>query len=556
MGIIEKTRVTTYNFNLNKIAHKYFCNIPGSVKIDSFTYKDAGYINKIEFLIGKDFKFTYNNIEEFVDKLIRLKESFDLKRKSDLSKDIFIIYTDEFSKLYCFLHNYDENISRFHEYYFTFLDNFEFRNIKLFNNKKLKTIEEIQDLAENLFEEFIADRQFYITPTQMVTKKIKKNCDNTLAKEIYPENYILYTKLYKSYFGGLCICNYPGLIVDEYQTVEYDRTSAYIFELICQKHACEPLKATNTEWFEYYIDNEEDYFALALININISGLKKGSDLFKDVCGNKIKPGNNKLYLTNTDFKVLKLLANINEYECLELYVSKKDYLPEDLRKIIIDFYLEKIRTNTKISKVKVNSIYGACVKKITDFVADKDSAYLAPQWGILTTSYARYNLLMAAINLNTWLYSDTDSIFCKYSVENVQKINDFNHNIREKIKYYCLKFNENYSDLQNLGTFKKELILKKFKANGKKQYMYTDVEGNFTFKGSGINGYNDESAYDGNINTGKKEIGHFNPEYTEANIDGKIYYSNGSYYSNIECLDDIQIQATLWLDGIMKRRKL
>ena len=97
--------------------------------------------------------------------------------------------------------------------------------------------------------------------------------------------------------------------------------------------------------------------------------------------------------------------------------------------------------------------------------------------------------------------------------------------------------------------------MNKFLANGKKQYMYTTIDGKFEFRGSGINGNNDESAYNGNINTGQKIIGHINPNITETEIDGKKYRSNGSYFETLHGNNELYSQLTQWVDYIIKERK-
>lgn len=552
--IYEKT------YENNHYIHKYYSTIPCAINLNTFEINNAGYIIDWELMLNNEL-FIGENIEELINKLLEIKNKYNLQKRSDYNKDALIIYTNNLEKIYGFLLNYDDNIYIFGKYYLVFKDIFEFRNINLFFDDNLLTINNIYTHAEQLINElFIPNCYCYLTPTQSVTKKIKKHCNDNIAKDIYPNTYELYLKLYKSYFGGLCICNYPGLIIEDYQTVEYDRTSAYIYDLLIEKHASEPLKAINSEWYAYYIEHEDDYLSLGKYEITFLKLNKGSDLFKDVYGKKLKINriNEKitLYLTNTDFKVLENLSLIQTINCVELYVSKKDYLPQYLREIIEEEYIKKINSNSKIQKKKVNAIYGACVKKMVKYNEERKKPSLTPQWGILTASYARYNLLITAQNLKCWLYSDTDSIYCEYCEENIQKIEEINTKIDNNIRKYCNKFNSNYELLQDLGKFKTKKIMNKFKANSKKQYMYTTIDGKFEFKGSGINVNNDESAYYGNIHTGYKVIGHINKEITEIEINGKKYISNGSYYTTKIGNDDINGQAEMWLNyKISERRK-
>lgn len=531
--------------------HKYYIIKPVSLMLHTLCKDGAGYI--VNWTLMVDDKLIQKS--DIMDLIFELMDLNDLCSE----KERIIIYTDDLTKLYCYL---VKNIGKIDQvfrskttFYYFLWQHLEFRDIHQFYDDKFevpdnltekkqffeKLHKKLNNLTKELWQFFIKNKMVYLTPTQVVRKQIKKG-DTSMAKSIFPKDLTLYKKLLKSYTGGICVCNYPGVLIDDYYTAIYDRKSAYIFDLLMEKHACEPLKQVEPNTAQFYIDNEDIYFALMRIKINITRTYNGvSQVYRDYTGNRIDIGEHIMYITNTDFNILKKVCYIHDYECLELYISKKDYLPEDLRSTIEQFYYKKLANPSRLNKKTVNSIYGACVKKISDFVKEKDNAILAPQWGILTASYARRNLLHAAMQLESWAYSDTDSIICRDSPNNKETIKQINAEMDEKILQYCNKFDKDYNQLKDIGKFELKDIAIKFKANSKKQYMYTKIDGEFVFKGSGINGKNDESAYDGHINTGRKNITKFNPNETVIEIEGNFYRSNGSYYSSLEDIDGVEV---------------
>ena len=217
--------------NKSKCNHEYYNTTGVGVVFNSITKNGAGYLINWELATPTGI-IHGNTVEEFITKLLQIKDELKLEKRSDYNKDLLVIYTTNLDQIYGFLHNYDENINRFGNYYFDFLDVFEFRDITLFFYKLENDALEIAKHAQQLIDEsFIPNKYFYITPTQEVTKKIRKKCDSNIAIELYPQSPNEYNELLSSYFGGFCICNYPGIIVNDL-SAEFDRTSAYIYDLL------------------------------------------------------------------------------------------------------------------------------------------------------------------------------------------------------------------------------------------------------------------------------------------------------------------------------------
>ena len=550
--------------------HEYIVNEGLGVVFDTFTFNGAGYMKSFELCIYNGETFKGKTVEEFLDVLDKLKEKYNLTKKSNYVKDTLIIYTDNLNKVLGFLMNYDKKLELFNNYYFTFKDVFEFRDINIWF-KNLKTASDIAKHAQALSDDlFMKDKYFYITPTQSVTRRIKKNCDCDIAKDIFPKSKMEYDKLLKSYFGGICVANYTNLIMDDFPIIEYDRKSAYIYDLLIEKHISEPLREEDIDNVNYFLENEDKYFALITIKIDtIKGLKRASHYIKTVKGKNIQEDcTDILILTNTDLNILTRLCSIFNYKVLDLQVAKKDYLPRYLAQVIEEEYAKKVemerlyklglvsKEQVKLQKIKVNSIYGATVKKLLDYTVEKDIAYLTPHWGIETSAFARKNLLLVANKLDNWIYSDTDSIFCEDNFKNASIVDSFNHLCKHKVKDYCEMNNLDFETFKELGSFKVECKIKKMKVIGKKTYMYTTTDNEFFLKASGVVLNYGEEAYNmKKLLAGKKVIGKLNKDYTYCEINGKKYSSNGSYYDkNVDLASKEFIAEVFVIEEKIKRR--
>jgi len=179
-----------------------------------------------------------------------------------------------------------------------------------------------------------------------------------------------------------------------------------------------------------------------------------------------------IVLTDVDFYFI-LKTYKCEYEILECYYSRYDYLPIDF----INFILEKYITKTKfkgieekkieynLEKAKFNSLYGMSVtNNIKDVVLfdnetgwqeipltnneilealekEKKQGFLSFSYGVWVTAWARYNLLTNVIEQDDYcIYCDTDSMKLKEGF-NKQVIDDYNKKVLQKIDTVCKDLN-------------------------------------------------------------------------------------------------------------------
>lgn len=212
-------------------------------------------------------------------------------------------------------------------------------------------------------------------------------------------------------------------------------------------------------------------------------------------------------ITDIDLKILLSEYSWKDIKFYDMAFARYGYLPEKLRKTICKYYHSKTGLKnvtgqellyTK-SKNKLNSLYGMCAQdpvkqsilfENDDFVEQHDNeselleaynkkAFLAYQWGVWVTAWARYRLeegIQLAHgdiddpNAPQFVYCDTDSV--KYLGEiNLDKFN------AERIK--DSKESGAYATdpsgiTHYMGVFEKEHDMCEFRTMGAKKYVYRE----------------------------------------------------------------------------------
>ena len=175
-----------------------------------------------------------------------------------------------------------------------------------------------------------------------------------------------------------------------------------------------------------------------------------------------------IYLTEIDLKIFMKQYTCLKHSCIEVYYSRKEYLPKWFTDFVYNLYKEKTLlkggdpVEYMLSKGRLNSCYGCCVQKaiqetiIEDFetgvyeVKNTDTEgnelsheqlyekylknhnkVLPYQWGVWVTAYAFYNLFTLGSFAGVWIYSDTDS--CYGFKWNMQKIDEYNKSCKDKL---------------------------------------------------------------------------------------------------------------------------
>lgn len=276
-----------------------------------------------------------------------------------------------------------------------------------------------------------------------------------LAKQIAP-NMEVYTMLREAFRGGNCHANrfYADKILENVSSA--DRSSSYP-DVLCNckfpitRFEQEPkndFEAVNTLMLKC---GRALLFRVALYNVRLREWWWGCPyLAKDKCrrveGGKIDNGRIleaeyiETTVTDVDWRIILEEYDFDDVGIYDLYSARYGYLPRPIIQTNIKYY--RLKTELKNvdgqelmylkSKNKLNSIYGMMAQNpvkedvlfidgafVVDSEADTEQllresnkrAFLAYQWGVWCTAWARYRL-EEGIRLagDAFVYADTDSV--------------------------------------------------------------------------------------------------------------------------------------------------
>lgn len=360
---------------------------------------------------------------------------------------------------------------------------------------------------------------------------------NVVGKAINVDPHI-YNLLVQAFAGGYAHANW--IYVDEIlQNVDsYDFTSSYPFVMISEKYPSKEFKKCKLK----DADNMLNCFAYILV-VKFTNLKSryyNHILSMSKCrnirgarydnGRIIQASELEITLTDIDFKLLLKFYKC-EYEILESYYSKYEYLPETYYNFILDKYEKKTQLKNvdgkedeyAREKANFNAIFGMSVtntirdevlydnelgwseKKLSNteilfkLLDEKNKKFLSFGYGVWVTAYARRNLLENVLKLDKYVvFCDTDSIKLVQGYDK-NVINEYNNNVKEKLKKISKKKNIKFSkyspkDIKGishlLGLFEKEgkdlYTYKEFITQGAKKYAYKNFDDSVHITVSGV----------------------------------------------------------------------
>ena len=451
-----------------------------------------GVMNGWELSVASDRTYTGETVEEFIDLLKRFIKELKLSKYKKATKDLIVIYTDNLTKIKGFFKDYIT--LEFNTIYIQILEFFEFREINKW--KELTDANEIAAYAQYLINTvFIPNKYWYLTPNQIPRRAIAKACNDDTASKIFPINYEQYLLFRKALFGGICYVPYKNLVVEE-PLICLDLTSAYIYDLLIEKHCVSRFVLDDENNWEYYVDSTTKT-SLGLYEISYTCSTNKIHCFKDIEGRNFEIGTHTVatILTSVDLKTFMDLVNITDIKCKWLYTCNLDNLPKYMLDELVKQYIKKVDLKGvdeeayNLQKPVVNGIYGDCIRDYSTevmFYDAKRKPSVAPQWGIWCTSYAKKNLLKLATKVEGWVYSDTDSIYCFDNEYNRKLVKEYNAEVKKNLLKFCGLYGYDYSKLKDLGTFKVEKTIRKFRAINQKLYMYETTDGKFKLTAAGL----------------------------------------------------------------------
>lgn len=219
-------------------------------------------------------------------------------------------------------------------------------------------------------------------------------------------------------------------------------------------------------------------------------------------------------VTDVDLKIILEEYEFDNMEFKDVYYARYGYLPKPLIDVVLDYYRKKTELKnvpgqeiyyTK-SKNKLNSCYGMMAQdpgkksyvfdpkpkqdgqKQTEWTEENTPpekileernkyAFLAYQWGVWVTAWARYELEQGLkIAGHNFVYCDTDSVKyigdCDFTAYNIAK----EKRSKETGAYATDKHGETYY----MGVYESDGIYAEFATMGAKKYVYKETAGGET----------------------------------------------------------------------------
>lgn len=352
--------------------------------------------------------------------------------------------------------------------------------------------------------------------------KINKNWDykNKVRRAINIDGHI-YNLLVDAFAGGYTHANWIYANEILHNITSYDFTSSYPYVMVTHKFPSKEFKKCNITKREQMLTSFAYILKVRFYNINC---KYYNNFISQSKCTRIRNGKYdngriiyaeelEIVLTDVDFYFILHTHNCN-YEILECYYSKYDYLPKDFINFILEKYIKKTeyknieekKVEYNLEKAKFNSLYGMTVtNNIKDVVIfdndigweelplkneeileslekEKKQAFLSFAYGVWVTAWARYNLLTNIIENDKYIcYCDTDSIKLLEGFDK-SKIDKYNNKVLEKIKQASedleidiQKFSpkDKKGKKHIIGLFDFDGFYESFITQGAKKYAYT-----------------------------------------------------------------------------------
>ena len=308
-------------------------------------------------------------------------------------------------------------------------------------------------------------------------------------------------------------CKFP---MSPFIPVKESRLTDWGFEQYVDKYACVldvtfyNLKVKTMDTIPYIPKAHCTQFPIETI-ITDTGREKKREIFVGDNGRVLEAEYVSMVITDIDYKIIKDTYDFTKVDCRSCYCSKYDYLPLELRKLIIKQYYDKTTLKDKDpylymkQKNKFNANFGCLLTDICQdevvyhehscipFTLEKEASYaeqldkyyssrnsfLSYQHGVWVTAHCRARLQKAINALaNDMVYCDTDSVKFFDTSANRLLFDELNDQIRQEISDCGLNCTVEYKGkTYTLGLWESDGDYKFFKSMGAKKYCYIDDNG-------------------------------------------------------------------------------
>lgn len=335
----------------------------------------------------------------------------------------------------------------------------------------------------------------------------------------------IYHLLQIAFAGGYTHANANFVNKTVYNVNSYDFSSSYPAQMIMQKYPCSTFTRCRLSSVND-IDPDKAYIIRIRLNSFSSKLSwnylssskelSGSSDYVVDNGRIVEGQNVEYVLTEQDIATVFECYDVDDYDILEAYSAKKDYLPKTFTNIIVERYGSKTKLKGvkgmedvyRMSKAFINGLYGMCVTQSVrpdvgylngewiqgSFTQAEEEAkledtnkksFLVFAWGVWITAYARRALWRGIIDLdNDVIYCDTDSL--KIVGDHKDYIEAYNNSVINRLHAVATERGYNYEELAPLspdgvahpfGVFDDDGHYDEFRTLGAKKYCCKSDDG-------------------------------------------------------------------------------
>lgn len=384
----------------------------------------------------------------------------------------------------------------------------------------------VYEYIKKELEQYETVKNIPLTSTGHVRRELKETVRenykyrNKVRKAINIDGHI-YNLLVQSFAGGYTHANwiYANEIIKN--VTSFDFTSSYPYVMVTHKFPSTEFKKCNIKRREQMLTSFA--YILKVKFKNLSCKYYNNFISQNKClkikggsydnGRIIKADEIEIIITDVDFYFILSTYNC-EYEILESYFSKYNYLPKEYIEFILEKYviktkykgIEEKKLEYNLEKAKFNSLYGMTVtNNIKDIVVfdndlgwseipmkndeilnslekEKKQGFLSFAYGVWVTAWARYNLLTNVIKNDEYcIYCDTDSMKLKEGF-NSKAIDEYNKKVLDKIKLVSKELEipfEKFAPVDSkgkqhiIGLFDFDGFYEEFITQGAKKYAVT-----------------------------------------------------------------------------------
>ena len=287
----------------------------------------------------------------------------------------------------------------------------------------------------------------------------KQNRAHDIFERISPD-FDVYLMQEACFHGGYCHPNRYLITRDEDDIIRglilcLDFTSSYPFVMLTEKYPMGKFKPFRDSNIYELVENSDRYaFMCKLILIDVE-IKDNSIVMPVLQASKCTQSINAIIdngrilqaryveidCTEQTMKIIIDQYRWKKHLCMNVYYSTKRNLPRWFTDYVYKLFGDKCTLkhsdpiNYQIAKAKLNSSFGMCVQRAIPNEIEEDydtgvyhitnkknpdeyqkylkniNKFLPYQWGLYITEYAMTNLYKLGAMCDTWIYSDTDSVY-------------------------------------------------------------------------------------------------------------------------------------------------